>query len=100
MFEEYVRLHRIMTDLTTTSIYDSLKNGTDLDLSNVPDEVFDKIRAVQKDILRQFDELKTECENIVSELNGFGFKTRKEYAECLLHNYNKKHQAIVFAIRC
>jgi hypothetical protein len=44
--EEYLRLHKIMTNISTTSIWECLKNGDDIDklLKDVPDEFYNKIQ--------------------------------------------------------
>ena len=44
---EYLRLHKIMTNVTTTGVWEYLKNGEDVleILKDVPDEFYDKIKT-------------------------------------------------------
>lgn len=51
-FEEYVRLHRIMTQISTTNIWDLLRNGGKIEdvLVDVPDEFYKKIKEYTKDL--------------------------------------------------
>lgn len=51
-FEDYVRLHRLITGFSNVDIWESLKDGKDIDeiLANVPDE-FDKwVRGIISDL--------------------------------------------------
>jgi len=43
---EYLRLHKIMTNISTTSVWEVLSNGGNFDdmIKDVPDEFYDKIR--------------------------------------------------------
>ena len=47
-FEEYVRLHRIVTCVSSISIWDMLRNGDGIDaiIDNVPDEFYDWVKEV------------------------------------------------------
>jgi hypothetical protein len=49
---EYLRLHKIMTNVTTTGIWEYLKNGEDVMelLKDVPDEFYKKIQNYIKDL--------------------------------------------------
>jgi RNA ligase len=49
---EYLRLHKIMTNVTTTGIWEYLKNGEDVMelLKDVPDEFYKKIETYIKDL--------------------------------------------------
>ena len=50
--EEYLRLHKIMTNVSTTSVWEMLSEGDDvLDLlKDVPDEFYNKIKMYVKDL--------------------------------------------------
>jgi RNA ligase len=54
--EEYLRLHRIMTNISTTSIWECLKNGDDIDklLKDVPDEFYNKIQEYITELNTEF----------------------------------------------
>ena len=49
---EYLRLHKIMTNVSTTGIWEMLKNGNDVTeiLKDVPDEFYNKIKLYVKDL--------------------------------------------------
>lgn len=49
---EYLRLHKIMTNVTTTGVWEYLKNGEDVLelLKDVPDEFYKKIQNYVKDL--------------------------------------------------
>jgi RNA ligase len=83
---EYIRLHRIMSSCSTTSIWEVLMNGDNIEdlLKDVPDEFYDKIKtyindlyykffSIQEDAGKRFDSL---YESYNSEL-----PIKKVYAE-------------------
>ena len=49
---EYLRLHKIMTNVTTTGVWEYLKNGEDVGeiYKDVPDEFYDKIKSYVRDL--------------------------------------------------
>ena len=56
-FEEYVRLHKIMTNLSTTAVWEVLSNGGNMDelLKDVPDEFYKKIKEYEQELSFQFN---------------------------------------------
>ncbi len=54
--DEYLRLHRIMTAVSTTSIWECLKNGDDLMLllKDVPNEFYNKVDAFIEQLQSQY----------------------------------------------
>ena len=54
-FDEYARLHRILTEFSSYDIWESLQVG-DLSqiLDRVPDEFYDWVRSVESDILQRY----------------------------------------------
>jgi hypothetical protein len=50
--EEYLRLHKIMTNITTTGVWEVLKSGGNMDelLKEVPDEFYKKIKSYVRDL--------------------------------------------------
>jgi RNA ligase len=63
---EYLRLHKIMTNMSTTAIWECLKNGDDIEtlLKDVPDEFYNKIKDHKHNLQSVFDFSKRfiECE--------------------------------------
>lgn len=53
--DEYLRLHRIMTCATTTSVWEALSQGDGLEemLRDVPDEFYDRIKTFEKKLVEQ-----------------------------------------------
>ena len=54
--EEYLRLHKIMTNLSTTAVWEHLKEGGDLNdiLKGVPDEFYKKIKNYESELRYAF----------------------------------------------
>lgn len=62
-YSEYVRLHRLISMISTKSIWECLKNGDNMEqlLSEIPDEFYDKVREYR-------DELKSKWENLYQQI--------------------------------
>lgn len=97
-FEEYVRLHRIITNVSTTDIWERMMAGESLDevLEKVPDEFFDWVRETQAELLTSFnfikatalEEYRLVCERVSNE----GLSEReyaKAFAERIAQNRMK-----------
>jgi T4 RnlA family RNA ligase len=84
--EEYIRLHRIMTQISTTSIWDSLKNGEDIYklIEDVPDEFYDKISNYVETTLDQYWEISKQSEFYFHEYFIEGMNG-KEFNENISH---------------
>ena len=86
---EYLRLHKIMTNVTTTGVWEYLKNGEDVMelLKDVPDEFYKKIQNYVKDLRYSYFQI---SEDAGKKFDGkmYGkyndkepIEDRKEYAE-------------------
>lgn len=84
--DEYVRLHRIITNFSTKDIWELLKNGEPLEpfLDRVPDEFDAWVRATVNDLQTQFDTIKSEIEIEFRELID-----KKEFADKIANNPNR-----------
>lgn len=84
--DEYVRLHRILTNVSNRDIWEYLKNGKSFDelLEKVPDEFNDWVRDTVKDLQNKFDTIKNNVEIDFKELIN-----KKEFAEKIKDNPNK-----------
>lgn len=91
--EEYVRLHKIITNLSTIDIWESLSSGESFDhfLEIVPDEFFDWLKAKKKELENAYTEIETECKRSFK-----AFEDRKEAAE---YFKTKKYSVILFKMR-
>ena len=56
--DEYVRLHRVVTGINARSVWESMRDGDDLDglLQGVPDEIFDWVTRTRTDLLAAFND--------------------------------------------
>ena len=83
-FSEYVRLHRILTQVSTKSIWDALRNNQSLDeiLERVPDEFFQWVKDTKQELLDEFHGIKAYAQDIYAEhVSNYPNETRKEFAE-------------------
>jgi RNA ligase len=89
-FEEYVRLHRIITGVSNKTIWEYLSEGKSMDeiLDRVPDEFYNYVKYVEKDLKNKFDDILNECKSIFKE-----FETRKETA---LYFQKQKYPKVLF----
>lgn len=102
-FEDYVRLHKIMTNISTTAVWEVLSNGGTMDdlLKDVPDEFYDKIREYENKLVGQHDTLMNEYQWIFNKIRNVYFEThqkefnRREFAE-LAKRY--KHPSLLFGL--
>lgn len=94
--EEYLRLHRIMTNLSTTSIWEVLSNGGDVlsTLTDVPDEFYDKIHQYSNELMDKYISLENEYHFIFKILGrSDDFEFRASFAE---RAKRYKYPAILF----
>lgn len=89
-FDEYVRLHRILTQVTSYTIWEQLKAGETLDmiLEAVPDEFYGWVRATEQKFREDFAKIEREAH---AEFQVFD--TRKEAA---LYYMEQTHPSILF----
>jgi T4 RnlA family RNA ligase len=98
--DEYVRLHRIMTNVSNVSVWEALRNDEGLEdiLQNVPDEFYNWVGGIISDLQKKYDDiLFAVCgvhNHIVYDMQN---STRKEIAMYLLENH-KNIASILFAI--
>lgn len=63
-FDEYVRLHRVVTGINARSVWDAMRQGDDLDalIEGIPDEIFQWVQTTRAQIQDHFDEVRQESE--------------------------------------
>lgn len=94
--EEYVRLHRILTNFSNIDIWEYLKDGKDFGefLDKVPDEFDLWVRGTRDELITQYQTLETEYKWIFKVLmRSPQSETKKGFAE-FAKQY--KHPAILF----
>ena len=84
-FEEYLRIHRIVTQVSNINIWEYLAANMPFDemLDRVPDEFYDWVKATSTDLKAQFDAIAAECQADF-KANSQNFETRKEAAAYFL----------------
>lgn len=96
-FAEYVRLHRLLTQVSSKSIWELLANGQDITevLDNVPDEFYDWVRGIENKLKQGHSGIlvnATQAYELVKDM-----PTRKEVAAKLVE-YEPVVRAVVFAM--
>lgn len=91
-FNEYVRLHAIITGFSTVSIWRSMRAGDSFDqfLNGVPDEFYKWVKSTQGKLEKEFDVILNNCKFAYDT-----FDTRKETA---LYFQKQKHPSVLFAM--
>lgn len=69
-FDEYVRLHRIVTGVSNITIWEYLSQGKPFDelLSKVPDEFYDWVKKTKENLLEEYDIIETKSKIVYKDL--------------------------------
>lgn len=96
-FDEYVRLHRLITEFSSKSIWELLKNNQPLDelLERVPDEFFNWVKSKKGELESEYNSIFEKSNNILNEIKNI--PNRKEQAIEIMKNY-KKYSGIIFSL--
>jgi len=100
-FEEYVRLHKILTNVSSRDIWEYLKEDKSFDelLEKVPDEFNSWVKETVKDFVVRYENIEKEYQWIFNKIRNTYFEAhqkecnRREFAE-LAKRY--KHPSILF----
>ncbi len=95
-FEEYVRLHRILTNVSNRDIWEVLRTNGDMKeiLDGVPDEFYDWVRNTKEDLLNQYNQLEREYQWIFKIINRApNIENRAVFAD---YAKRYKHPSILF----
>jgi len=70
-FEDYVRLHKILTNCSTTAIFECLSTNGNLNkfLEDVPDEFYQKVNAYINQLKFQFNEIESLCKSMFDAIH-------------------------------
>ena len=104
--EEYVRLHRIITNISSYDIWGHLKDGKEINdlLDNVPDEFDTWVRNKIRDLRYSHYSIYNYCGKIhdyfrYGKYNDVEVEpSKKEFAIHLMKNTDKQYHAILFAM--
>ena len=86
-FEDYVALHRIVTQVSSYDIWENLRDHGKLPesfLENVPDEFYDWVKKVESEVKEQFRFTKSLHAAHVSSVLRSGLDDRKKMAEAFM----------------
>ena len=86
-FEDYVALHRIVTQVSSYDIWENLKDHGKLPesfLTNVPDEFYDWVKKVEEEITEKFRFIRSLHHAHVSSVLRSGLDSRKMMAEAFM----------------
>ena len=103
--KEYLRLHKIMTNVSTTGIWEMLSNGDDVNelLKDVPDEFYKKIKDYVRDLRYGFFQISERAGKLhdIFRYGKYGDRevepTKKEFAEFVLKQEKVLHP-VMFAM--
>ncbi len=100
-FEDYIRLHRIVTGVSSKTIWECLKNESTLDefITNVPDEFHSWVKEVSNELLTKYHEILTQAliQFELMKKNENVLITKKDKALYIL-NLPKHLQSVLFAM--
>lgn len=94
-FEEYVRLHKVMSNLSATAVWEVLSSGGDINdfLKEVPDEFYNKIKEYENYLITEYLKLETEYVEHFDSIVRLG--NRKLFAQFAK---NFRHPYLLFTI--
>jgi hypothetical protein len=92
--EEYIRLHRILTNISNRDIWEYLKDNKPFDelLEKVPDEFNDWVKETVKDLTVRFENIDNDYNDIFNSINTIDRKNFAEKAK------RYPHSGILFAM--
>ena len=92
--EEYLRLHKIMTEVSTKSVWEVLSSGGSMEeiLQDVPDEFYSKIKEYENELVSSFQKMKDRYQWYFSLMPK---EDRKSFA---LSAKETKHPSILFSM--
>lgn len=104
--EEYLRLHKIMTNVSTTSIWEILSSGSSMDelLNNVPDEFYQKIKEYSQNLKYGYFQISEYCGKAYDYFRYGKYNdkeiepTKKEFAEYVQKHIDKRFWSVMFAM--
>lgn len=91
-FEEYLRLHRIITQVSNLNIWEYLKTNQPIEevLERVPDEFFDWVKQTKSDLENQYAVIENQCKK--------DFKVFETVKETALYFQTRKYRGVLYAM--
>jgi RNA ligase len=87
-FDDYIKLHRIVTGVSNKTVWEMLRDGTSIELmlEICPDEFNDWLRKVKTELENKFSLIETSAQKVYSEVKEMS--TRKDQALHITANYH------------
>lgn len=97
-FERYVYLHRIVTGFSAKRIWESLKEGLDIEeIKRVaPEEFLEWMNNHIEKFTSEYEKIENDVKKIVNSIKKMKLETRKEIALQIQKRCDKKHLSIAF----
>lgn len=91
-FDEYQRIHRIVTQVSTLNIWEYLKEGQDLlpILDRVPDEFYDWVKITHTQLMEKYSEIETQAK--------LDFKVLENIKETALYFIKCQYPSVMFKL--
>ena len=104
--EEYLRLHKIMTNVSTTGVWELLSNGGDINefLKDVPDEFYKKVKDYADLLKYGFYRVSEDCGKSHHYFRYGKYSdreiepTKKQFAEHVTNHGHPPYRAVMFAM--
>jgi len=104
--EEYLRLHKIMTNVSTTGVWEFLANGGDINefLKDVPDEFYAKVKGYAGNLSYGYLQVDEYCGKAHYNFRYGKYSdrevepTKKEFAQHVMENGHPPYRAVMFAM--
>jgi RNA ligase len=104
--EEYIRLHKIMTNISTTGVWEMLSSGGDINehLKDVPDEFYQKVKQYADNLKYAYFQVSEHCgkSHDYFRYGKYGDReiepTKKEFAEHVMKYCHPPYRAVMFAM--
>ena len=93
--DEYIRLHRIVTEFTPKRVWEALSSGQRIDRMNIPEEFIKWLDDTEKELLLKYNELFDKINQALADTSNM---TNKEIALSDDGNINEM-QGYIFTIR-
>jgi len=104
--EEYIRLHKIMTNISTTGVWEMLSLGGNINeyLKDVPDEFYRKVKEYADNLKYAYFQVSEHCGKAHDHFRygKYGDRevepTKKEFAEYVMKYSHPPYRAVMFAM--
>jgi hypothetical protein len=92
-FEDYVKLHKVITGLSQIGIWEMLRDGIDPTTQDIPDEMYSWLDGVVTDLKTKFQIIESSARETVEEAKKL--ETRKDQA---IFIQNKPYSGVAFSM--